>query len=163
MESIYLNYSLNYPNLEKALKSGAKMHCFLSGGSLRVIRIENSDELISYGEYPYFPGALVHAESDFGLTYEEQYGGKNAKHEHYLTGAYPLPHDYFDTYLKMGKQFDILYSNQKNQFVCISEFGKGKVIWGSSSNILSSIMDCLLFRHSYTGDKDSFMETIHTD
>lgn len=163
MKGDYLNYLERYPHLEKALKDGAKIHCFRSGGGLRVVRVEKLGKLISYGEYLYFPGALAHAENDFGLNYEEQYGGENARHEHYLTGAYPLPHDVFDNYLNRGKSLDILYSSHLKQFVCISEVKKGEIIWGSSSTILSSIMDCLLFGHYHTEEKDKFMEMIQLD
>jgi hypothetical protein len=34
MEENYINYLSSYPNIERALKDGAKMHCFLSGGGL---------------------------------------------------------------------------------------------------------------------------------
>ena len=86
MPEDYVNYRDSYPNLQEALKNGANLHAFLSGGGLRVVRIEKMNketgkkELLSYGEHPYFSGALVHADEDFGLTYEQQYTAKDAKH-----------------------------------------------------------------------------------
>jgi hypothetical protein len=121
MDKDYINYQEAYPNIEKALKDGARLHAFLSGGGLRVVRIEKKkdtetkdedDNLISYGEHPYFPGALAHAEQDFGLTYEQQYSGENALHKHYLTGAYPIPYDAFDVYLKYGRSLDVFYNSR---------------------------------------------------
>lgn len=106
MEEVYVPYLPAYPNIEKALKDGAKMHCFLSGSSLRVVFVKDDNEKnLTYGEHPYFSGALAHAESDFGLTYDEQYSGENAKHTHYLSGAYPLNHDALDIFVKRWKSF----------------------------------------------------------
>ena len=62
MNKDYINYQEAYPNIEKALKDGARLHAFLSGGGLRVVRIEKKkdtetkdedDNLISYGEHSY--------------------------------------------------------------------------------------------------------------
>ncbi len=160
MEENYINYLSSYPNIERALKDGAKMHCFLSGGGLRVVVVKNDNNDVTYGEHPYFPGALAHAEEDFGLSYEEQYGGENAKHTHYLTGAYPLPYDAFDVFIKSGRSLDIVYSKSLNSFICTTDLSFGKVQWGSSSSILPSIVDCLLFGVSRIEEKENFSKRI---
>lgn len=149
MDKDYINYQEFYPKLEQALKDGATLRAFLSGGSLRVVRVEKDEKLLSYGEYPYFPGALSHAENDFGSSYEEQYTGINAKHTHYLTGAYPLPYDAFDVYLKYGRSFDVFYSKRWKQFICttpapMNMHRNNEILWGSSSGLLSAIVTCLL-------------------
>ena len=162
MEEIYVPYLPAYPNIEKALKDGAKMHCFLSGGSLRVVFVKDDNEKnLTYGEHPYFSGALAHAESDFGLTYDEQYGGENAKHNHYLSGHYPLNHDALDIFVKSGKALDIFYSDFWKSFVCYypAEL-EGRICWGSSSTILTAIVDCLLFGYSHEVEKDSFLSKV---
>lgn len=152
----YINYKEAYPNLEEALKNGARLHAILSGGGLRVVSVykksENEGEEdveLSYGEHPYFPGALAHAEEDFGLTYEQQYKGENAKHRHYLTGAYPLPYDAFDVYLKAGRSLDVFYNSRWGQFICTmpvpyNMHRNNEILWGSSTGILAAIVTCLL-------------------
>jgi len=162
MDKDYINYQEAYPQIEEILKEGAKLHAFLSGGGLRVVRIEKKKkkteekkdeedefELISYGEYPYFPGALAHAEQDFGLTYEQQYTSVNARHKHFLTGAYPLPYDAFDVYLKAGKTFDVFYNERWGKFICTTPAPTNMqrhndILWGSSLTILGAIVSCLL-------------------
>jgi hypothetical protein len=159
MNKDYINYQEAYPNIEKALKEGARLYAFLSGGGLRVVRIEKGkvaeakdnedDNLISYGEHPYFPGALAHAEQDFGLTYEQQYSGENALHKHYLTGAYPIPYDAFDVYLKYGRSLDVFYNSRWGQFICTTPVPynmhrNNEILWGSSIGFLGAIVTCLL-------------------
>jgi hypothetical protein len=162
MNEIYVNYLEGYPNLERALKEGANMHCSLSGSGLRVVIVMNGEKEITYGEYPYFSGALAHAEEDFGLTYDQQYGGENAKRTHYLTGSYPLPYDAFDVYLKSGNTFDVFYSEHLERFICSSDINNGRdVIWGSSSGILAAIVDCILSGYFRIEEKEKFMERIH--
>ena len=161
MTETYINYLESYPNVEKALKDGANMHCFLSGGGLRVVIVKNNEQEITYGEYPYFSGALAHAEEDFGLSYEQQYSGENAKRIHYLSGAYPLPYDAFDVYIKGGNTLDIFYSERWKKIVCTSDINMGRVIFGSSESLLSAIVDCLLFGFHRAEEKESFMERVH--
>jgi len=155
---IYIPYEKSYPNLEKALKEGAKIHVFKSGGGLRVVRLEKDEELISYGEHPYFSTALSHAESDFELSYEEQYEGENAKHQFYAFGVHPLPNDAIDMYVyHHGIAFDIFYSKKWNSFVCVSDVYESQeikqhlkdpenfdCIYGSTDNIVGAITNCLL-------------------
>ena len=160
-EIICINYLSSYPNIERALKDGANMHCFLSGSDLRVVIVKKDEQEITYGEYPYFSGALAHAEEDFGLSYEQQYGGENAKRFHHLAGTYPLQYNAFDVYLMKENKFDIFYSERWKKIVCTSDIGMGRVIFGSSESLLSAIVDCLLFGFHRAEEKKNFMERIH--
>lgn len=80
-----------HPEIEQALRDGHQLHGFRSGGGLRVISIENSaGETVAYGEAPHIEDALEHASVDYTLgheSYEKQYSGDSARHDHYLTGA----------------------------------------------------------------------------
>ena len=147
MDSIYIPYQEFYPNLEKALKNGAKIHIFRSGGGLRVVRVKKENKLISYGEYPFFSGALAHAESDFGLSYEEQYLSKHPRHHHYLTGAYPIPYDILDIFVYGGRTLDILYSTKDEKFICVRSAPdlpeSGRLIWGTGNHIQHAISECI--------------------
>ena len=51
-------------HLQQALRNGAKLHAFLSGGGLRVVRLEKGGKLLGYGEHPYIEEALRHADED---------------------------------------------------------------------------------------------------
>jgi hypothetical protein len=169
MPEDYVNYRDSYPNLQEALKNGANLHAFLSGGSLRVVRIEKMNketgkkELLSYGEHPYFSGALVHADEDFGLSYEQQYTAENAKHRHYLTGAYSLPYDALDAHIKAGRSIDVFYCKRWGQYICTTPVPynlrrNNEILWGSSDNILGAILSCLLsFQFE---DKEEFEKRI---
>jgi len=164
---IYIPYEKSYPNLEKALKEGARIHVFHSAASLRIVRVEDKNKnLVSYGEYPYLSGALSHAENNFGTTdYKELYSGKDAKYIHYISGSIPLPHDILDIYVFDGQGFDILYSKKQKVFICIRPIpevkNNEKFIYGSSENLLNSIADCIstvLFSNSQiVENKTTFM------
>lgn len=151
-DNIYIPYQESYPNLENALKEGANIHVFRSGGGLRVVRLEKKGKLISYGEHPYFSTALSHAESDFGLSYEEQYNPENGKHIHYLTGAYPLPYDILDLYVynRGADAFEITYSKKWEKIICIrpsrelSLPNHKNIIWGTGLSLLWAIADCFV-------------------
>lgn len=163
MDNTYIPYQESYPNLEKALEGGAKIHIFRSGGGLRVVRIEKEEKLVSYGEYPYFAGAMEHAENDFGMDYKAQYSGTHSKHTHYLTGAYPMAHDIIDSYIFCGKTLDIFYSKNWNKFVCVTTTTKidrdeNEIIWGSGTSILYAISAC--FTSFNFEDKDVFMSRV---
>ena len=156
-------YQEVYSELQKALRDGAKIHIFRSGGGLRVVRLVKGKKCISYGEYPNLSGALAHAESDFGLSYNEQYGGENAKHEHYLTGAYPRTYDPIDMYIQGGHSFDIFYSKKWEEFVCITETPSelnrdNEILWGASPILMAAISLCLISFKSE--DKKSFMKRV---
>jgi len=73
--------------IEKALREGCRLHGFRSGGGLRVVRIEQNEELRGYGEHPNVEDALSHANEDFlagGRPYNKVYGKSKP---HYLTGS----------------------------------------------------------------------------
>lgn len=94
--------------IEAALKNGCRLHAFLSGGGLRVIRLEvKSGGLKGYGEHPHVDEALVHANEDClagGRAYHEVYG-KDGKYPHYLTGNASAGSD-LDAWLRQGWTFD---------------------------------------------------------
>lgn len=152
-EKLKNNYFKKYRNLEKALNDGAKIHIFRSGGGLRVIRVEKKGKLISYGEHPYLSGALSHVDKDFGLSYNDQYLGKNAKHDHYYTGAYPIPSDALDNYVFYTASLDIFYSVKWGRVVCTTSIPfelnreknrENEIRWGSSDNLVGAITSCIL-------------------
>jgi len=91
--------------LTKALRQGAKMHAFLSGGGLRVVRLEKRDKLVGYGEHPSIDDALSHAAEDYlagGRPYAEVYGGL---YPHYLTGSCETT-SALDAWVRRGRTFD---------------------------------------------------------
>lgn len=143
MEAI-ISYEEKYPNLEAALKDNAVLHASRSGGGLRIVRLEKDGKLLTYGEFPWFSGALSHAENDFGLSYNEQYLGKDAKHLHYLTGASPDVQDIIDRFILCGDSVDIRYSNEENQFIC-----NAPRYSGVGKDILSSIYSCINAKMMY--------------
>jgi hypothetical protein len=100
-----------YPGIHKALREGHKMHAFVSGGGLRVVRIDSSKNmLIAYGEHPNIEKALNHLEEDClagGRPYDEMYG---KLHPHYLTGSL-LATSNIDCWILNGNKFDCWQEN----------------------------------------------------
>ena len=95
----------NYDNLNLEILSGRKLHIFLSGGRLRVCRIEaENDKLLAYGEAPNLETSLLHCNDNIvdKLDYHGQYIGSDAKYPHYLTGESPSDTDYLDRCLWSG-------------------------------------------------------------
>jgi hypothetical protein len=94
-------------HIEAALSQGYKLHAFLSGGGLRVVRIENdTDELRGYGEHPNIEDALAHANLDLGhghRPYSEVYG---KEFPHYLTGSITTTSP-LDAWVRKGSTFDV--------------------------------------------------------
>lgn len=91
--------------IEKALRDGCTIHAFLSGGGLRVVRIEQNSVLKGYGEHPSIDHALRHADDDFlagGRDYNVVYG---REHLHYLTGSTSASSP-LDAWLRQGRTFD---------------------------------------------------------
>jgi hypothetical protein len=103
--------------IETALQKGCRLHSFLSGGGLRVIRLETKGgDLKGYGEHPHVDDALVHANEDYlagGREYHEVYG-ENAKYPHYLTGSTSTASE-LDAWVRQGRTFDAWWEN--DQFV----------------------------------------------
>jgi hypothetical protein len=90
------------PNLERAIRAGCEVRTFLSGGGLRVTRVEKRGVLRGYGEAPYANESLAHADEDYaagGRPYAEVYGGAKP---HYLTGESD-PCDAFDAWILQGR------------------------------------------------------------
>lgn len=97
----------NFPGIQTALKNGARMHAFSSGGGLRVVSLEKGRRTLGYGEAPHVEDALVYTDEDFiagGLPYKEVYGS-GKKHPHYLTGS-SLPSSNIDAWVRWGSTFD---------------------------------------------------------
>lgn len=93
------------PGIAAALATGCKLRAFLSGGGLRVIRLERKDTLKGYGEHPDVSEALVHASDDYlagGRPYDEVYG---KEHPHYLTGSSSSASN-VDAWVRQGRTFD---------------------------------------------------------
>lgn len=110
--------------LEGALRKGNVMHAFLSGGGLRVIRLEKGrhGKLTGYGEHPYVDEALRHTAEDFaagGRPYNKVYGtfdldhpegGEKGIYPMYLTGA-SAPEGELDAWVRQGHTFDARFEN----------------------------------------------------
>lgn len=102
--------------LETALRKGGSIHAFLSGGGLRVLRLEEPGrgELIAYGEHPVVAEAFRILADDFkagGRPYHKVYGKIE---EHYLTGQ-STPEDELDAWVRRGATFDAHFKN--GQFI----------------------------------------------
>jgi len=108
--------------IEGALRKGGVMHAFMSGGGLRVMRIEKGrhGKLLGYGEHPYADEALRHVAEDFaagGRPYDKVYGtcnfdnpkkSKKGIYDMYLTGA-SAPDGQLDAWIRKGSTFDARY------------------------------------------------------
>lgn len=96
-----------HQGLTAALAAGCKLHSFLSGGGLRVVRLEDRAGLLrGYGEHPSIEVALNHAGEDYeagGRPYHTVYNGKNQTH--YLTGS-SAPSSALDAWVLQGQTFD---------------------------------------------------------
>jgi hypothetical protein len=118
-ENAYLYPPKEQPNLDGlqvALSKEAKIHAFLSGGGLRVVRV-NGDNLLllGYGESIHLEEALVHANEDYlagGREYSEVYGGI---YPHYLTGD-TLSASNIDYWIRRGQTLDLWAEN--DQVIC---------------------------------------------
>lgn len=93
--------------LEKGLRAGLKIHAFLSGGGLRVVRIEDRSKLKGYGEHYAAEVALDHTAEDYlagGRRYSDVYG-EDKLYPHYLTGSSDA-NSRLDLVLLRGHTFD---------------------------------------------------------
>lgn len=99
--------------IHTALQQGLRLRAFLSGGGLRVIRLEDGNEnLKGYGEHPLVNDALMLAEEDFlagGRPYKEVYG---KKYTHYMTGTTEAP-TRLDEWLLRGRSFNAWWENEE--------------------------------------------------
>lgn len=99
--------TLNMETITDALRGGAKLHAFLSGGGLRVVRVEKGDKLLGYGEHPYVGTSLMHLAEDLragSRPYSETYGSEGC-YTSYLTGS-SKPDSPLDAWVRKGSTFD---------------------------------------------------------
>jgi hypothetical protein len=104
-------------HLQQAIQEGARLHAFLSGGGLRIVRLEKDGKLLGYGEHPNIEEALRHADEDAaagGREYSKVYG--KGGYTHYLTGSSISSSD-LDRWVLRGRIFDVVYKS--DQFVAI--------------------------------------------
>ena len=156
----WIPYQESYPNLEQALRDGATIRISRSEKGLRIVRVEDENKnLISYGEHPLLCGALAHAESDFGCSYEEQYSGEHSRHEHHSEGVPPKAHDVFDQYVFNHGPLTIFYVQRWDKFTCMrahpETFMEDQIIWGSGINLMQAMCECFINHH--VEDKKFFM------
>jgi hypothetical protein len=97
--------------IRTALQGGHRVRAFLSGGGLRVIRIEKEGNLKGYGEHPHVDEALTYADEDFkkgGRPYKEVYG---VDKDHYLTGSREKSNE-LDGWILQGRKFEVWQENE---------------------------------------------------
>lgn len=107
-DEAYKHFPKEMPELigiHKALLEGCRMHAFLSGGGLRVIRLEIGEVLKGYGEHPHVEEALRHSDEDFLAGKRERKNVYGKLYPHYLTGA-TLPTSNLDAWIRRGNTFD---------------------------------------------------------
>jgi hypothetical protein len=100
--------------INEALASSCVVRGFLSGGGLRVVRIEKDGKLKGYGEHPEVDEALKHADEDYlagGRKYEEVYGDDKI-YPHYLTGSLSASSE-LDAWLLKRRSFRSEFSNSE--------------------------------------------------
>lgn len=100
-----------YAGISYALRDGAHLHGFRSGGGLRVIRLEKPrhGNLLGYGEHPYIEQAFDYCEEDIQAgtrNYKEVYG---VIHDHFLTGC-STPSSEVDRWMLAGRELDINFN-----------------------------------------------------
>lgn len=105
--------------VEKYIRKGARLHAFLSGGGLRVLRVEKvkSGKLLGYGEHPDVNDAFRILADDLkagGRDYDDVYN--NEEETAYLTGQ-SEPTDKLDAWVRKGYGFDAFIKNKKMVFV----------------------------------------------
>lgn len=111
---------MKYSGIDKAIKEGNTLHIFLSGGGLRVARIEKrklDGELLGYAEHPNLMPTLEMVAEDY------ENGGKMANHYEatYLTGN-SNPDSNLDSQILSGHVIDIVPSKD-----VLSEIKSGKL------------------------------------
>lgn len=113
---------MNLPLIEAALRDGARIHAFRSGGGLRVVRVNDAaGTFIAYGEHPHIEDALEHAEWSLanGTTdYKTMYSGENAQFTQYYTGS-TEPSSPVDQWVLSGHTFDVFYVDGAFMAVCL--------------------------------------------
>ena len=106
---------MTHKYIDRALRSGLRLHAFLSGGGLRVVRVENDGKLAGYGEHPYIQEALRLADKTLRPL------GRMPKKSKYLTGSAtaigPL-----DEWVLSGNTFDAWVEDNKVVVQLINKF-----------------------------------------
>lgn len=106
---------MKYKHINEALLLGFKLHCFRSGGGLRVLRLDRmfqGKNKCYYAESHNFYDALRILEDDIvagGREYSEVYG---IIENHYLTGSYSEGNN-IDTWVCSGNPFDVKFEIDK--------------------------------------------------
>lgn len=95
---------MSAPTVDAALRDSLQMHVFLSGGGLRVVRLERHEpgiepELLGYGEGPVLEDALLFAAEDYAA------GGRAKRVSVYLTGQ-SAPSSEADAWVRRGRAID---------------------------------------------------------
>lgn len=125
--------------LEKALRAGCKLKVFLSGGGLRVARLEaGEDNLFGYGEHPHLEEALAHVAEDYaagGRPYEEVYG-ESGIHTHYLTGARETSSP-LDEWVRRGNKISAVYDDG-DFVVTLSGYGQHELPEGVMDRVIAT-------------------------
>lgn len=97
-----------WATIEASLREGGKLHAFLSGGGLRVVRVDRGGgKALGYGEHPHVEDALAHLAEDLKAgcrPYNETYGDKGC-YTSYLTGN-SVPDSQLDAWVRQGSTFD---------------------------------------------------------
>lgn len=94
-----------YSSIDEAIKDGFKLHCFRSGGGLRVISLKKGSKSF-YAESHNLQEALRILKTELsvgGRKYKDVYG---LIEPHYLTGSYPNNNDKADMYVVNGNTID---------------------------------------------------------
>jgi hypothetical protein len=95
--------------INKALIEGCKLHAFLSGGGLRVIRLEDELKILKgYGEHPHVDEAL-------GIAGEDYLNGHGAYKSEWLTGSTSTEGD-LDAWVRQGQTFDAYLDKETANF-----------------------------------------------
>lgn len=102
---------MTYKHIERALKTGGRLHAFRSGGGLRVVRIEKNDRLIGYGEHAYIEQALVELDDDLCRHSRKKTKARDRKVPRYLTGA-STSSSLLDGVILVGHTFDMWHDDQ---------------------------------------------------
>lgn len=89
---------MSYKRIEAALREGARLHAFRSGGGLRVVRVENKQRLVGYGEDGHIYESLRLAEKATNALC-------GARTSRLLTGSASST-DELDAWILQGHTFD---------------------------------------------------------
>lgn len=155
----YIHYKKSYPNIEKAIRDGAKLFAYELGGIIFVrIRKKGQKESISRGQHLYLSNALCFTDEDFGLS-EEQCEKKRGS---YIHGKENIPGDLIDMWMKRDNGFTIVRTDN-GSFLCYLDsypFGsrkeKEKVYWDTGTTIMEAISNAIILSKAERDKKELF-------